>query len=262
MKPLTPEQKYRLYENSVQNCSDDIEFINEEFKRLRKRPPLVLEEDFSGTSQLSCLWACQSSQHRSFAIDLDPEPLRYGKKHHYDPLEPQQQKRITFFQKNVFDKQNFRVDVATAFNFSYFIIKKRKELLKYFKRIRSNLADDGIFFVDLFGGKECRQPLEEETEHENHSYYWDCDFYNPLRNEVEYHIHFKTDKKKYSKVFSYDWRMWTPMEIIELMEEAGFSQVLTWWEGEGDDGEGNGIFNVSSREEQCDSWIVYVGGLA
>ena len=201
MKTLTCEQKYQLYEKSVQNCPDDIAFINEEFERLRERRPLTLEEDFSGTSQLSCLWAGQSSEHRSFAIDLDPEPLRYGKKHHYSSLNPRQQKRITFIQKNVLDKQDFKVDVATAFNFSYFIIKKRKELLKYFKRVRSNLVKDGIFFVDLFGGSECRKLLEEETEHDKHSYYWDCDFYNPLRNEVEYHIHFKINKKKVLKSF-------------------------------------------------------------
>ena len=261
MKNLPIELKYQLYENSVQNCPDDIEFINKEFTRLRGRVPLSLEEDFSGTSALSCLWGSQSPEHSAVAIDLDPEPLRYGKEHHYAPLSPKQRKRITFLQKNVFDKQKHKVDVVTAFNFSYFIIKKRAELLKYFKRVRSNLVEDGIFFVDLFGGSECRQALEEETEHKNHSYYWDCDFYNPLRNEVEYHIHFKTGKKKYSKVFTYDWRMWSPMEIVETMEEAGFSQVFTWWEGTDDNGEGDGNFVISDREEQCDSWISYISGL-
>ena len=261
MKKITTELKYQLYEKSVQNCPDDIEFINTEFERLRGRRPLSLEEDFSGTSALSCLWGSQSQAHSALAIDLDPEPFQYGKKHHYTPLSQEQKNRITFLQKNVLDKHDFKVDVTTAFNFSYFIIKKRSELLRYFKRVHSNLVKDGIFFVDLFGGSESCQPLEEETEHETHSYYWDCDFYNPLRNEVEYHIHFKFGKKKYSKVFSYDWRMWTPMEIVELMEEAGFSQVLTWWEGEGDDGEGDGNFTVSAREEQCDSWVAYVAGL-
>ena len=261
MKNLPLKLKYQLYENSVQNCSDDIEFITEKFESFRGHPPLSLEEDFSGTSALSCLWAGQSSSHSAIAIDLDSEPLEYGKKYHYAPLNEKQKKRITFLQKNVLDQHDHKVDVVTAFNFSYFIIKKRAELLHYFKRVLSNLSEDGIFFVDLFGGSECRQPIEEETEHEKHSYYWDCDFYNPLRNEVKYYIHFKTNNKKYSKVFAYDWRMWTPMEIVELMEEAGFSQVLTWWEGTDEDGEGDGIFEVSSREEQCESWIAYIGGL-
>ena len=261
MKKLSTELKYQLYENSVQNCPEDIEFINKEFERLRSRRPFSLEEDFSGTSALACLWGTQSAAHSSLAIDLDPEPHQYGKKHHHAPLTPEQKKRITFLQKNVLDPSDHKVDVVVAFNFSYFIFKKRKELLKYFQRVRSNLVDDGIFFVDLFGGSETRQILEEETEHDKHSYYWDCDFYNPLRNEVEYYIHFKVGKKKYSKVFSYDWRMWSPVEIVELMEEAGFSKVLTWWEEEGEDGEGNGHFLVSDREEQCESWIAYVAGL-
>ena len=261
MKKLPLEIKYQLYEKSVQSCPDDINFINSEFERLRQRRPLRLEENFSGTSALSCQWVSQSSHHSAIAIDLDPEPLQYGEKYHYGSLTPKQKSHITFLQKNVLDEHNFKVDVSTAFNFSYFIIKKRVQLLQYFKRVRNSLVEDGIFFVDLFGGSESCQPLEEETEHEKHSYYWDCDFYNPLRNEVEYHIHFKTNNKKYTKVFSYDWRMWTPMEIIELMEEAGFSRVLSWWEGEGEDGEGDGNFAVSSREEQCDSWVAYIAGL-
>ena len=199
MKTLPLELKYQLYESSVQSCSSDIEFINKQFKHLRNRSPLLLEEGFSGTSALSCQWVCQSSKHSALAIDLDPEPLQYGKKQHYRPLTTQQKKQITFLQKNVMDKQDIRVDVATAFNFSYFIIKQRLELLKYFRRVRNSLAEDGIFFVDIFGGSESRKLLEEETEHDEHSYYWDCDFYNPLRNEVLYHIHFKYRKKKVSQ---------------------------------------------------------------
>ena len=261
MKTLPLELKYQLYENSVQNCAEDISFINKEFKRLRGQRPTYLEEGFSGTSALSCQWVQQSHQHKAVAIDLDPEPFKYGKEHHYQNLTNKQKKSILFLQKNVMDKQDVLVDVATAFNFSYFIIKKRAELLKYFRRVHNTLSSDGIFFVDIFGGSEARKPMEEETEHDEHSYYWDCDFYNPLRNEVEYYIHFKYQGKKYRKVFKYDWRMWSPMEVIEVMQEAGFSEVLTWWEGTDENGEGDGIFTVSDREEQCDSWIAYITGL-
>lgn len=118
-----------------------------------------------------------------------------------------------------------------------------------------------MFLLDIFGGTECCDEMEEETDHGTYTYYWDCDKYNPLNNEVLYYIHFKThkDKKKHKKVFVYDWRMWTVREIVELLEEAGFKNVKTYWEGDGDDGEGDGNFYESKEEDNCESWVIYIG---
>ena len=117
--------------------------------------------------------------------------------------------------------------------------------------------------VDIFGGTDCYEEQVEETEHDNHSYYWDCDKFNPLTSECLYYIHFKTheDGRKYERAFTYDWRHWTPMEIKELMEEAGFSKVYTYWEGEDEDGDGDGNFFLSDNEENCESWVIYIAGL-
>lgn len=257
------ELKYHLYENSVQCHESDIEFINEEFKKLRNRKALTLREDFGGTGALACDWAAQSSQHQAWAVDLDPEPISYGKSNHYQRISADAQKRMEYIEGNVLDKYDFKTDVQVAFNFSYFIFKKRSELLSYFKSVREHLNKDGVFFVDIFGGTESCQELMEETEHDDHTYMWDCDSYNPLNGEVQYYIHFKThsDDKLYERVFSYDWRMWSIREIVELMEEAGFSKVITYWEGVDDDGDGDGIFYQSKIEENCESWVTYIAGL-
>ena len=55
--------------------------------------------------------------------------------------------------------------------------------------------------------------------------------------------------------------MWTPIEVKEIMEDAGFSKVYTYWEGEDeeDDG-GDGNFFVSDNEENCESWVTYLVG--
>ena len=55
-KKLTREEKYQLYEASVQNPETDIKFINREFKKIRGRDPKILREDFSGTGQMACAW--------------------------------------------------------------------------------------------------------------------------------------------------------------------------------------------------------------
>lgn len=137
MAKLTTEMKYKLYESSVQNHLADIDFINDEFKRIKKRKPLSLREDFGGTAALACDWVKQSKAHRSWAIDLDKEPQEYGKKTHYKKLSDDEQKRIQYVKGNVLSPQKEKTDVVVAFNFSYFIFKKRKELLEYFIQVKN-----------------------------------------------------------------------------------------------------------------------------
>jgi hypothetical protein len=103
--------------------------------------------------------------------------------------------------------------------------------------------------------------MEEKTKHGTHNYYWDCDKYNPLTGEVLYYIHFKKDGYKHKQVFTYDWRMWQPMELREILEEAGFKSSVIYWEGDDEDGTGDGNFYPSEDEENCDSWVTYICAL-
>ncbi|MGB0453179.1 MAG: class I SAM-dependent methyltransferase [Bacteriovoracaceae bacterium] len=257
---LSFEDKYELYESSVQNPECDIDFINQEFKKMNNRKPLTVREDFGGTGMMSNMWVTQSSKHFAYAVDLDPEPIEYGKKNHYTKLNKNSQKRMKYVLGNVLEERDFKVDVAVAFNFSYFIFKERKTLLKYFKKVKKGLKKEGMFFLDIFGGYDSMERTVEETDHGKFSYFWDCDSYNPLTSECLYYIHFKDNKKniKYERAFTYDWRMWSPQELVELLEEAGFKDVNTYWEEDGDDGDGNGVFYKSKKEENCPSWVTYV----
>jgi len=263
---LSPEEqgwveKFQLYEKSVQNHEGDIEFINSEFDRIYGKEPLVLREDFGGTGLLSCGWVKQSNKHKAYAVDLDPRPIGYGKSVHFINLSPDAQKRMTYIEGNVLDNQNFKSDVIVAFNFSYFIFKKRSQLLTYFKKVREGLNSKGAFFIDLFGGTEACQPLVEETTHEDHTYFWDCDNFNPISNEVLYYIHFKVGKRKIDKAFVYDWRMWSLAELREILEEAGFSKTVAYWEGDDGEGGGDGNFYPADSAEACESWVTYIMAL-
>lgn len=260
---ISPELKYKLYEQSVQCFENDIEFMQEQFQKYLNRKPLSLREDFGGTGALSCGWVKNNENARAYAIDLDSEPQDYGKKYHLTKLSDEQQSRMNFINGNVLDQYPFKVDIIAAFNFSYFIFKERSVLLNYFQSVYKGLEDDGAFFVDIFGGTEAYGPIVEETEYDDHSYFWDCEKYNPLTNECLYYIHFKTldDNHKYEKVFVYDWRMWTPKELEEIMLEAGFSKVIKFWEGEGEDEDGDGEFFQSEEEENCESWVTYIIGV-
>lgn len=257
-KCLTIADKYRLYELSVQNCATDLEFVDEEYQKYFSQAPYRLREDFSGTGALSCAWVGLGEDYHAWGIDLSSEAIDYGMKNHFKKLSPSQQNRMQYIEADVLKGHRFQVDVIVAFNFSYFIFKKREILLNYFKVVKKGLTSKGGFFIDLFGGTECRQELVESTKYDEHTYYWDCERYNPITEEVFYSIHFK--KKNggmYRKVFTYDWRMWGMGTLRDLLYEAGFAKVITYWEGdEGESGDGN--FSPTVQANNCESWVTFL----
>jgi hypothetical protein len=258
MAKLSLEDKYKLYESSVQNHESDIDFINKEYRRLFGKLPMSLREDFGGTAAMACDWVKQSDNHVAWGVDLDIEPIRYGRENHYSKLSEDEQKRMQYIEGNVLENRDFKSDIVVGFNFSYFIFKERKTLLDYFKKVREGLNDNGAFFIDLFGGTDACQEMVEETDHDDHTYFWDCDSFNPITSEVLYYIHFEQKGVKYERVFTYDWRMWGLRELQDIMHEAGFSKVVAYWEGEDGDGGGDGNFYPSTEEENCESWVTYL----
>jgi SAM-dependent methyltransferase len=262
-KKLTRDEKYALYEGSVQNPEADIAFITKEYKSIYGKAPLVLREDFCGTGSMACAWVAQSSKHKAHGIDLDMEPISYGVENHLFKLTEEEQTRMEFILGNVMSDYDFKADIIVAFNFSYFLFKVRSDLVTYFSKVRKHLKKDGVFFIDLFGGTETRKPLEESVKHKSHTYFWDCDKYNPLTADALYHIHFKThkDQVKHEKVFTYDWRMWDARELLDILKDAGFSNTHIYWEGVDKDGTGNGKFKQSVKAENCESWVTYICAL-
>ena len=257
---LSKDEKYRLYLASVQNPEADIQFINREYKAIFGKTPKSLREDFCGTGLLACEWVQQDSTRTSYGIDLDMEPLSYGVVNHHSELSPDEQKRVKYINGNVMSTYDFKTDVVVAFNFSYYLFKKRSDLLKYFTSVRKHMKKDSIFLIDMFGGTETRQELEESVKHKNHTYYWDCSKYNPLTSECLYYIHFKThsDGIKHEKVFEYDWRMWDAQELRDILADAGFKKTNIYWEGVDKDGTGNGKFKIATKADNCESWVTYI----
>ncbi|MCY4321427.1 MAG: class I SAM-dependent methyltransferase, partial [Bdellovibrionaceae bacterium] len=144
-------------------------------------------------------------------------------------------------------------------NFSYFTLKERSLMLKYFKNALKCLSKKSLFIIDVLGGTECEELSEEEIQHENFSYYWDLDYFDPISRTGHFYIHFKRKgEKKIKKVFSYDWRLWTLPELKDILIEAGFSKVHVYWEGTDKKGEGNGIFKPVKNGDICESWIAYL----
>jgi len=138
-------------------------------------------------------------------------------------------------------------------------------MLHYFEGVYKDLSDEGIFVIDLHGGPESIQELEEETEMDDESftyvtYVWDQDNINPITSEAQLHIHFRfPDGTEMKEAFTYDWRLWGLTELRDILIDAGFSTVDCYWEGTDDDGEtGDGIFTKSDVGDSCLSYIAYL----
>jgi uncharacterized protein (DUF1697 family) len=254
--------KYWYYEKSVQNPANEVSFFNEKYKELKGKKPLTLREDFCGTGAISCEWVKQSPKHKSWGVDLDPEPVEYGKAHHVTKLDKKDQSRVTYLLDNVLTAKTPKVDVCFAFNFSYYIFKQRAQLLEYFKQAREVINDDGVFFIDLFGGPDSQTVMTDVMKHDGFKYFWECQEFNPINNNCRFAIHFKLKgEKKRKDVFVYEWRMWVMSELRDLFEEAGFSKTVAYWEGEDDEGSGDGEFFATEDAENCDAWVTYIGAM-
>jgi len=259
---LTVDQKFRYYEEAVQNAEGEVETLQDLYKSIRNKKAKVLREDFCGTGSVMCNWVTQGPDFYSFGVDLDPEPVNWGKENHLTKLNSEQQSRVNYILGDVFETSTEKADLIIALNFSYFIFKKRKQLINYFTKVKEHLADDGVFVLDLFGGPESMMPLEEKTKQKGFNYYWDCHKFNPITHECLYRIHFKPKgQKKVKNVFTYDWRLWGFAELREILDDAGFSKTIAYWEGDDGDGGGDGEFKPTEEIDNCDGWVGYIAAL-
>ena len=251
--------RHELYEESVQCVEEECQFVSNTFNKIRGRSALSFREDFCGTASACCEWIGQGPDHTAIGVDLDTEVLSWGQKNRIGRLSAEQQARVKLIESNVLDVDAEKVDVVGAFNFSYFIFQQRALMLQYFRSVHDSLADDGIFFLDAFGGYEAFEEMKEKTKYENFTYIWEQASYAPVTGEMTCYIHFKfPDGSKMKKAFEYTWRLWTLPEILEMLTAAGFKNPTVYWEGTDEDDEGNGVFTPDDKGEADAGWIAYL----
>lgn len=244
--------RHVLYQLSVQNPEHEEEFVTRIFKKKRKRKPLSLREDFCGTAHTASYWVNSHKDRTAIGLDLCSETLAWGKEHNVDPL-GEAAERVTLMERNVLDVTEVKSDVCFAMNFSYYIFTKRDVLVDYFRSVRESLVSDGLFFLDMYGGYEAQQVMEEKREVEDFIYVWDQATFNPIDNTATTEIHFRFKKgPPMRRAFTYDWRLWAPVEVREALYEAGFTDVTTYWE---DDDE---VWRPKKVVENQAGWLMYL----
>ena len=259
-------ERYRYYELAVQSPEVTIDWLVGIFRELRGRYPKRLREDFCGTFALSSAWVKRNRKNSAICLDVDRDPLTYGKKKHWESLTRDQRTRLNPVMQNVLSVTHEKSDVVLACNFSFFIFKERAVLKSYLMYCLKSLGEKGMVVLELAGGPGM---IEKTKDHKPifsggrrlFTYIWDQISFNPIRREAKYAIHFRlAGGKSLENAFTYAWRMWTIPEVRELLLEAGFSESLAYWETE-HRGMPTGEFIRAELGDNAYSWTAYVVGL-
>ncbi len=253
--------RHKLYEMAVQYAPSEIDFVNDTFKQLRGFRAKILREDFCGTANVCCEWVKRHNNNRAIGVDIDGEVLKWGKDNNLSKLKAEQQQRIELLQENVLEVKTDSPEIILAMNFSYWLFKEREDLKHYFRQVHSSLADDGIFFLDAYGGYESFNELceEQEIEDGDFTYTWEQESFDPISHNLICNIHFAfSDGSKIEQAFRYDWRLWILPEIQDLLKECNFSKVTVYWQGWDKDGEPDGEFKPTAKGEAEAGWICYL----
>ena len=250
--------KHVLYQESVQCVEAEIDFVDELYRACNARRAKVLREDFCGTANTACEWIRRRKTNIAFAVDMDEEILAWGEAHNVGGL-GRHAKRISLLNQDVLKVKTLPPDIVLAMNFSYWVFKERKLLQRYFRRVRTSLANNGLFVMDCYGGSEAFVVTRDRHEYDGFTYIWDQAAYNPITGNMQANIHFTfPDGSKIKNAFSYDWRLWTLPELQEILGAAGFRRSTVYWQGTDEDGEADWEFVPATVGEPDAAWIAYL----
>jgi SAM-dependent methyltransferase len=265
--------RHYLYSAAVQSVDADLQFFGRVYQKKNARRFKTLREDFCGTAVLAREFVKRKPGNRAWGVDLDRPTLDWGDTH-YDEAMGESRSRLELICDDVQKIERPRVDLVAALNFSYSVFKTRAELGSYFRKVRRSVRPGGVFVLDAWGGTETmtedrdKRRIDAErafdgTKVPAFTYFWDQAKFNPINHHSICHIHFKlADGTKLKRAFSYDWRLWTLPELVELLAEAGFASTVIYGEGwDKKNDEADGVFRKKTYFENEGAWVVYLVAL-
>nr|VFK18755.1 MAG: Methyltransferase domain [Candidatus Kentron sp. LFY] len=254
------QDRHDLYQRAVQCPKVEIDFIDETFRTLRGRRASSHREDFCGTANTACEWVRRRKTNHAIGIDFDPEVQDWGRRHNLARLDQDTRRRISLHSADVRTVRTEPMDIILAMNFSYWLFTDRDTMTRYFRGVRDALTQNGVFFLDAYGGYDCHKVTLDRNPCEGFTYIWDQAAFDPITGEMTCLIHFEfPDGSRMDSAFRYDWRLWTLPEIREMLFDAGFRRTIVYWQGTDEEtGDGNGVFTPAIKGDPDPAWIVYI----
>ena len=266
------------YRWAVQDPQRQAAVLAEIHRRRRGAEAWILREDFAGNAADSVAFVAQEPGRRAIAVDADATTIVHGR---------QRAGRLLGRKASAIDWHCADVhavgppavpaaDLLSVLNFSIGYLHDRKALLRYLGHARESLAHGGVLVANLFGGPDAlragteRRRVEPGRERGQRralapfDYLWETRAFDAVRGRIDCRIHFEwTDNdghlQRTEDAFRYDWRLWSPPELIEALAEAGFRKPELWRHTARDTRNGLRVFLGPVRSlRNAPLWTAYV----
>lgn len=239
-----------LYRWAVQDPETHATVLRLMFERLHPgHTPMLLREDFAGTSAESVAWVASGSGRRALAIDCDPTTVAWARR-----------RAIRILGARVGDLRIIEADatstappdvpaadILSVLNFSILYLRESPQLRAYLRHAWHCLASPGLLVLNLFGGPGALKPrtdrhlvtprprLAAETAIPPFEYQWEQRLADPSTRRLDCRIHFRVPDPaggsgvlELRDAFRYDWRLWSLNELLAELRAAGFDEVQVW----------------------------------
>jgi hypothetical protein len=222
--------KHRIYQQAVQSPEADIDLVQHFYRSRHRRNAWRLREDFCGTALTLSHWVAQGSRYSGEGFDIDPDPLDWGRVHNIESLGPAAERAI-LHQADVREPSVQAPDIRCAFNFSYWVFRRRDEMQDYFTRAREDLAEGGMLVLDVTGGSENLSEEPYASRVNGFELIWQQQNFSPVDHSADLSLTFRfRDGSQIDPPYRYRWRVWSIPELMELLQAAGFETVDIWWQ--------------------------------
>lgn len=206
--------------------SKETEIVFKLAKKYGKAPTTVLEIG-AGTGNHTIEIAKKATT--VLAIDTDPNMVHLAK----EKIDNLNIKNVTVTEKSIeqLDSQSFDLSLALFNVVTY--ISEIDQLVSFMKGVSTHLAPDGIFIFDCWNGVAAiKDPPKSKniTVHQNGKLIESnltskTDLFNQ-KTTLNYNIRVTNGKFTEEDDFSFDQILWTPMQIIQALKEAGLEMIF------------------------------------
>ncbi len=246
-----------LYRLAVQNPIAEVRFVEHAWFHFHgdASEPMLLREDFAGTCAVAAAWVASDPDRQAMAIELDKATVQWAL-NQYDDQD------LHIVQADVMAVDEPAVDVTLALNFSVLIYHEEASLRAYLAHGLAGLVPGGLLILDLFGGPGVAESSvqsvrvePDESGVEPFTYRWEQRGLEVATGKIDCRIHFELgDGRRIDDAFIYDWRLWQPVQIIDLALQVGFEQASLWWSDPLEPGRYRPVQEVPSDRD----WVGYV----
>ena len=218
---------YELYTLAFQNPAKDVSMLVDAFTKQLKLCPVVLREDFWGSFANCREWINSHPQNVAIGIDIDPEFAGFA--HATRLMMPKDESdRFSHILGDVLDVALPSAHIVAALNSSFCVFKKRPQFKDYLRKCFQSFDATGMMALEVYCGADSQNIGCDEIEIGGHTAIWEQAKYDPTTSYCLNYIHFRLeDGTLIERAFEYDWRLWSPAECVDLLEEVGFEDICT-----------------------------------